>query len=80
MKRKILSLIKKSNLTLVAYRSYRSDMGCQVFDIWVAYDNGLNIKIFDDSYFVGQLNGREYILKSFTDFIKETINEFNTVD
>lgn len=62
MKNKIHNLIKKLGLSILSYKTYRSDMGCQVYEVYVT--NGVQNKLYNDSYFVGQKGGKDYILES----------------
>ena len=56
MKRKFYALAKQFGLKIEKYQSFRSDMGCQVFDITAISPNGSMIN-FKDSYFIGENKG-----------------------
>lgn len=64
MKRKFHQIAKKLNCQIQNYRSYRSDMGWQVFDMLVIAPNG-NRSSIDAAYIVGDPNDRSKLLPSF---------------
>lgn len=65
MKRKFLTIIKKYGYSLLEYRTYRSDMGCQVYDISVQMPGG-KILLFSDSYFFGgNPNDKQKVVNQF---------------
>jgi len=59
MKRKALALIKKLGLKLLKWRSYRSDMGCQCYEIEIEHKG--KFESFYDSYFPGELYGAKMV-------------------
>lgn len=62
MKRKIYQLVKKYGVIVDHYNSYRSDMGCQVFEINFKINNRRNL-YFNDAYWIGDSNkGHKYLL------------------
>jgi hypothetical protein len=60
MKKKIIDILNNLNLTILRYKTYRSDMGCQVYEVYAT--NGVENHLFNDSYFVGAAKGQQYIL------------------
>lgn len=52
MKRKFNNIAKRLLVEIYLYKTYRSDMGCQVYNIQVALSNG-DMFSFSDSYFIG---------------------------
>jgi hypothetical protein len=68
MKRKILSIIKKQKSELIAYKTERSDMGVQTFEIEYKNINGKYFR-FSDGYFVGSGINGDYILYEFSKHI-----------
>jgi len=71
MKNNIEKLIKSLGLNLITYKTYRSDKGCQVYEVYVS--NGLVNHLFSDSYFVGSGIGGEYILESLKNELKTNL-------
>jgi len=53
----------------VSFKTYRSDMGCQVYELAVNTSTGL--KHFVDSYYPPEAYGRAKIIFAFSDFMKE---------
>lgn len=64
MKRKIFAFAKSVGATITRYHSYRSDMGCQCYEISFTY-KGKTVH-HDDGYFVGEEGGAEKVFKFFT--------------
>lgn len=69
MKKKFEKILKEIGLglSILNYHTYRSDMGCQVFDILVGIEGKTHLS-FSDSYFVGENKAENHdkILKEFT--------------
>lgn len=76
MRRKVLGIIKKYSLTIISYKSERSDMGVQVFTIEYENVNGKYF-CFTDGYFVGSDVNGDYILSEFIKHIINNQNSFN---
>lgn len=66
MKKKFLQIAKLNGLEITDYKSYRSDMGCQVFDMVVKFPNG-KLKTHTDSYWVGEDGSKEKVISYFQD-------------
>jgi len=62
MKRKINKIIKSQGAVLKSYKTYRSNMGCQIYEIKAVKNN----KVFnlDDGYYIGDPNGKENMLQT----------------
>ena len=73
MKRKIYAIAKKHNVEILSYKSGRSDMGVQMFEMTLKNQNG-DVWIHDDGYYVGEKNGREKILEYFEQDLSERTN------
>lgn len=58
MKKRIFVLAKKLGIEITGFKTYRSDFGCQVYEIHFS-DRGE----FSDSYFIGDPLGRKYIIE-----------------
>ena len=71
MKRKFLSIAKQNNIELLNYKSERSDMGVQMFDMTLKFQDG-KTKRHSDGYYVGEKDGREKVLKYFTETLLDT--------
>jgi hypothetical protein len=67
MKQLFLNAAKKAGCTVSNYASYRSDMGCQVFEMQVTAPNG-NSRLHADSYFVGNPSDKPKLI----DYFKNT--------
>ena len=67
MKKLFIKIAKDSGCDILAYKSYRSDMGCQVFDIVVRTSNGI-ARQHSDSYFIGEDGGKQKVI----DYFKNT--------
>lgn len=52
MKKKFYKIAKDLGLEISSYKTYRSDMGCQVYEVVVQYPNEEQLS-FEDSYWVG---------------------------
>lgn len=59
MKRILLKIAKRYGVKITEFKSYRSDMGCQVYDVRI------NGQPFTDSYFVGEAGSREKVITYF---------------
>lgn len=66
MKRKIYAIAKKYNVEILSYKSQRSDMGVQMFEMTLRNQNRY-VWIHDDGYYVGEKNGREKIIEYFAE-------------
>lgn len=70
MRKIIIKLLKEKGHYLVAFYSYTSDSGFQVYDFYVlpkGYDLGDGkVKHFVESYPKGSHSGREYVIKRLT--------------
>ena len=64
MKKLFIKISKDSGCDILAYKSYRSDMGCQVFDMVVRTSNGIVMQ-HSDSYFVGEAGGKQKVIGYF---------------
>lgn len=73
MKREIYKIAKTHNVDLSDYKSYRSDMGCQVLDVVINY-NG-EVENHSDSYFVGENGGKQKVLDYFELTVKKLVDE-----
>jgi len=61
MKKEFLKICKDLGQTIKSYKTYRSDFGCQVYEII------LGNHVFHDSYIIGERNGKERLLERFKD-------------
>ena len=68
MKTELIKIASNNNVSIRGYKTYRSDMGCQVYNILVLFEDG-EVLWFNDSYVVGELNAKDWILKSFESFL-----------
>ena len=68
MKKNFFSISKQNNIEVIDYKSERSDMGTQMFTMTLKFQNG-KTKQHTDSYFVGEKDGREKVLKYFQETI-----------
>ena len=68
MKKKLYKIAKNKNASILDYKTYRSDMGCQVYNITVLFKDGEE-RLFDDSYVVGELNAKEDFPEIFETFL-----------
>lgn len=66
MKRKFLQIAKLNGLEIIDFKSYRSDMGCQVFDMSIKFPNCKPIRHVD-SYWVGEDGSKEKVISYFQD-------------
>lgn len=69
MKKAILAICKQHEAVIKNYRTYRSDMGSQVYDVLFKRKDGKEVWLAD-SYIVGEDGGKEYILNQVTKLIK----------
>ncbi len=70
MKKKLFSIAKKYGCTILEFKSYRSDMGVQVFNMFIEFKNG-KTKIHNDSYFVGSGDEeKQKLIDYFDSFLK----------
>ena len=60
MKSEITKLLKLLEVDLISYKTYRSDFGCQVYELMLE-KCGRQL-FFQDSYFVGGGVSGEYII------------------
>lgn len=67
MKRKILSMAKKFGTEISEYKSFKSDMGCQCFSLYVVYN--CERHYFDYGYFIGSKENN--LLEWFSDFLSK---------
>lgn len=70
MKRKILQIAKRANVSIVDYKSYKSDLGWQCFEL-VVIDGGTRYN-FDYGYCYG--GGENKLLDEFSNFLGEILN------
>ncbi len=75
MKKQILAIVAKSGFELMHYKTERSDMGCQCYEVQIKV--GGKTYCFNDSYFVGS-GTKNSIIISFNDFIKEVKTNVKT--
>jgi hypothetical protein len=72
MKRKFFNCAKRHSVVIEDYLSFRSDMGCQAFDLNVIMPNG-NKTSFQNEYFVGEKDGGIRMLNLFESFLKSNL-------
>jgi len=69
MKKILFKICNDFSFEIVQYKSHRSDMGVQYYDILVKYGN--HQKMFTDGYFVGENNVKAKLICSFTSFCNQ---------
>lgn len=67
MKRKILSIAKKFGCDVFDYKSYKSDMGCQCFDLYIVY-NSERYNFDYGYYYGGEVNN---LINEFNKFLSD---------
>ena len=73
MKKKFIYIAKRFNCEISEFISYRSDMGCQIFEMIIQFPDGSKT-FHDDSYFVGSNEEKEKVLNYFEQFCSEKIS------
>lgn len=72
MKKLFIQIASKYGITIDGYRTYRSDMGSQVFDMKLMFNN--DFENYSDSYIIGDPNGKELLLQMFEKDCKKLTN------
>jgi hypothetical protein len=75
MKRKFIKIANYLGVSIDLYKTYRSDMGCQVYEIIVS-KNGVKSS-FDDGYYPPESGAQDKILSAFSKQISEFLNRPN---
>lgn len=61
------------------YKSYRSDMGCQCYELKVMRENGDLLLSYIGSYFIGS-NQKDEVINSFKSEIEQALNSKEVPD
>lgn len=70
MKQKFYNIAKKTGHIITNYITYRSDMGCQCYEISVDLNNCRYNKFYD-GYFVEEELAKEKILRRFKSWLND---------
>lgn len=74
MKKQFIKIANAANCTISKFASYRSDMGCQVYEIILLSPTGIK-STYDDAYFVGEEAGKRKVLEYFKKHIQNLLKK-----